>query len=61
LAIRTALGASRGQVLRHALSEALLIAFSSGTLGVAVAAAGLGALIRSAPADIPRLAAILFT
>lgn len=54
-AIRTALGASRGQLIRMALVETLLIAFAGGALGVALAAGGLGALVKSAPADIPRL------
>jgi predicted permease len=54
-AIRTALGASRGVLVRQGLTHALLIALLGGALGVAVAAGGLGALVRSAPADIPRL------
>lgn len=54
-AVRTALGASRGQLARQALTETLLVALIGGALGVAVAAAGLGGLVRSAPADIPRL------
>jgi putative ABC transport system permease protein len=57
-AIRTALGASSGLLMRQALTEAVLIALLGGLLGVAVAAAGLGALVRSAPADIPRLAEV---
>lgn len=54
-AIRMALGASRAQLLRQALTETLLLAFFGGALGLAVAAAGLRFLIRIAPADIPRL------
>src|SRR5664280_1418682 len=54
-AIRMALGASRAQLLRQALTETMLLAFFGGALGIAVAAAGLRFLIRIAPADIPRL------
>jgi putative ABC transport system permease protein len=54
-AIRTALGASPGRLMRQALTQALVIALLGGALGVGVAWAGLGALIASAPADIPRL------
>jgi predicted permease len=54
-AIRTALGASRGRLLGQALVPALLIAVVGGLLGIALAAGGLGALVKSAPADIPRL------
>ncbi len=54
-AIRTALGASGGQLVRRALTESLLIALAGGALGVGAAAAGLGALVRSVPANIPRL------
>ena len=54
-AIRAALGASRRQLLRQALTPMLLIALAGGLVGIALAAGGLGALVKSAPADIPRL------
>ncbi len=54
-AVRIALGASGGQLVRQALIETVLLALIGGVLGVALAAAGLGAFIRSAPVDIPRL------
>ena len=54
-AIRAALGASGGLLLRQALTETLLIALVGGTLGIALASGGLDALVKSAPADIPRL------
>ncbi len=55
VAIRAALGASGGQLVRQALVETVFLAVIGGVLGVLLASAGLGALIRSAPADIPRL------
>jgi len=57
-AIRTALGASPARLLRQAFTQALVIALLGGALGVGVAWAGLGALVRSAPADIPRIAEV---
>jgi putative ABC transport system permease protein len=55
VAIRAAIGASGGQLVRQALVETVFLAVIGGVLGVTVAAAGLGALVRSAPPDIPRL------
>ncbi len=54
-AVRIALGASRVELLRQALVEALLLAALGTLLGVAVAAMGLDTLIALAPADTPRL------
>lgn len=54
-AVRAAVGASRAHLVRQVLAETILIAFLGGVLGTAVAAGSLGALIRHAPADIPRL------
>ena len=54
-AIRTALGAGRGRLIRQVLVETVLISLLGGILGVSLASAGLGTLIRHAPPNIPRL------
>jgi predicted permease len=54
-AVRIALGASAGRLARRALGESLTLAALGGALGVALAWAGVTALVASAPPDIPRL------
>ena len=55
LAVRAALGASRGVLVRQLLAESALIASAGGLLGLAGAAAMLETLVALSPADIPRL------
>jgi len=55
LAIRTALGASRGRLARQVLTESALYAIAGGALGVALAWWGQQLLRAAAPASIPRL------
>ncbi len=57
-AIRTALGAGRGRLLRQLLAEGLVLATAGGAAGVAIAAAALPVLIARLPAGMPRLNAI---
>lgn len=55
LAVREALGAGRGRVLTHFLSESVVLAAISGALGVALAWLAIRTLVLAGPADIPRL------
>jgi len=52
-AIRTALGASRGRLMRRALAESLSLALLGGLLGVAVAWGALGSLVALLPQTCP--------
>jgi predicted permease len=58
LAIRTALGAGRGRLIRQFLSESFVLSIVSGALGVLGAFSGVSALIALAPKDLPRLESI---
>jgi putative ABC transport system permease protein len=55
VALRRALGASHGQLLRQFLVESLLLTLVAATAGVGLAYLGVQALIGLAPADVPRL------
>ena len=55
LAIRTALGAGRAQLVRYILGESLAVGLAGGAAGVALAWAGLRAVLPYAPLDLPRL------
>jgi putative ABC transport system permease protein len=54
-AIRRALGAGLGDLVRASLAESLLLALAGGAGGLALAWLALSALVRLAPAALPRL------
>jgi predicted permease len=56
-AVRVALGAGRGGLLRLYLAESLVLALAGCGAGLLLAWAGLPVLVRLLPADLPRLAA----
>ncbi|HEY7817965.1 MAG TPA: ABC transporter permease, partial [Vicinamibacteria bacterium] len=55
LAVRTALGASRGRLARQLLFESALIAFAGGIFGIVIAYAGVNLLVHLKPGGIFRL------
>src|SRR5262249_24974383 len=55
VAVRAALGASRGRILAQLLTEALVLSLGGALAGVALAAGALRTLVALAPAGLPRL------
>jgi predicted permease len=55
LAVRAAIGASRGRVLRQLLTESALLAILGGLLGFALGSWGVRGLLALTPGEIPRL------
>jgi putative ABC transport system permease protein len=55
LALRSALGAGSGRILRAGLTESLVLALLGGAAGLALALAALEVLVASPPAGVPRI------
>jgi putative ABC transport system permease protein len=55
IAVRAALGARRGRLIRQFLTESLLLGSVGGMLGLLIAVLGTRALIAMSPANIPRV------
>ncbi len=55
VAIRAAIGAGRGRIVRQLLTECLLLALTGGVLGLALGSWGVRALLTLAPGNLPRV------
>ncbi len=55
MALRSALGASRGRMVRQMLTESMLLSLIGGAAGIATAVGTLGFILRFVPSNVPRL------
>ena len=58
LAVRAAMGAGRGRLLRQLVTESLVLSAAGAAAGLALAVLGTRLLVKAAPASIPRLDAV---
>jgi predicted permease len=56
--VRAALGASRGRLIRHRITEGVLVSGTGGLLGLWLARAGVQMLVRVYPTSVPRISEI---
>jgi putative ABC transport system permease protein len=56
IAIRAAVGAGRGRIIRQLITESVVLALVAGAAGLALAILGASALVAIAPPNVPRLA-----
>src|ERR1700677_3859329 len=58
MAVRLALGASRGRIVRQMLTESMLLSLIGGAAGIATAVGTLGFILHFVPSNIPRLSEV---
>ncbi|HEX3644679.1 MAG TPA: ABC transporter permease [Vicinamibacterales bacterium] len=58
VAVRAAIGANKGRLIRQFLTESVLLAMMGTALGVVVAVGSVRALVAATPVELPRLAGI---
>ncbi len=55
IAIRAAVGAARGRIMRQLLTESVLLSLAGGVVGLAAGYAGIRAILSISPGNIPRI------
>jgi len=58
IAVRAAMGASRGRIVRQLITESLVLALLASAAGLILAVWGIKGLVALAPSDVPRIAEV---